>query len=110
MIPEDDDDKIASFIGRGVFNAAQRGFLEISFFFDLNTIETILAVPSVAAKQIFSITKLIKNGVEETAEFAGLIDSNPRDKAPMLYYFTKDWMPGGSMIYKLFNPDSTYKY
>jgi len=91
MLPEDDDDplsKAAHLLAQNSFRVTQRGLLEISFFFDPQSVATILKSPMPSLRFFTDLSKMVKNTVDESRDVL-FGEESPYDKTPRMYYFGK---------------------
>jgi len=109
MLPEDEEsvaNQILKMIAQNSFRMTQRGLLEISFFFDPNSVMTILKSPLPSMRIFADLTKMLGNTWDETWDVI-IGEDNKQDKADKLYYFSKI-VPISSSIVDFFDIFETY--
>ena len=110
MLPEEDDESgiraALNLIAQNSFRVTQRGLLEISFFFDPESVTTILKSPAPSFNFFVNLAKMIDNTVDETRDIIVGEDS-PYDRTPGAYYFSKI-VPIGSSAVDFFDMWDTY--
>jgi len=90
FIPERDEEaltKATRLLAQNTYRVAQRGFLEISFFFDPNSVTTILKSPLPSLRLFTNLYKMVGNTFDES--FDVVFGDEVFDRTPRLYYFSK---------------------
>lgn len=90
FIPEKDEEKLTKamrLLAQNSYRVTQRGYLELSFFFDPNSITTILKSPLPSLRLFTNIYKMIGNTFDES--FDVVFGDEVFDRTPRLYYFSK---------------------
>jgi hypothetical protein len=109
MLPEDDEtaaSRALKIIAQNSFRMTQRGLLEISFFFDPNSVTAILKSPLPSIRIFTDLTKMLSNTFDETRDVI-FGEESVQDKAGKLYYFSKI-VPIGSSAVDFFDIFDTY--
>lgn len=108
MIPDDDKDSIERFWARNAYLAANRGFLELSFFLQPSSVRQILKSPIPSMQLIWDGEALLRNTFSETYEaVSGDIKKN--DKSPWTYYFVTRFTPLGKPVADVFDVYDAFK-
>ena len=90
FIPERDEElltKASRLLAQNSYRVAQRGFLELSFFFDPNSVTTILKSPLPSLRLFTNLYKMVGNTFDES--FDVVFGDEVFDRTPRLYYFSK---------------------
>jgi hypothetical protein len=95
MIPEEEEEgemspmaEIARDLATNAFRVTQRGLLELSFFFNPESIVTILKSPAPSMRTFTDLYRFLENTIDETRDVIFGEDSI-QDKSPRGYYFSK---------------------
>lgn len=108
LMDDDDKDKMQDLLSQNSYMLLNRGFLELSFFFDLNTVKQLSENP-------FPVMKFFTNDIRlATSNFFDELGddiqgvNNKRDKTPYMYYTMNNVTPFNSWV-KFFDFWGTYK-
>lgn len=104
-----DDDEFLKAVTRNSMLMLQRGYLELSFFYDMNTPKTLLSNPIPAMRFVFDAQKAMFNFIDETNSLVRNIEDN-RDHTPYMYYTTTKLLPLGGMLNRVFDPFDNYDH
>lgn len=102
-----DDDEFLKSLARNSMLMLQRGYLELSFFYDMNTPKTLLSNPIPAMRFVFDTQKAMGNFIDETATLVSGIE-DPQDHTPYMYYTSTKLLPFFGMLNKIFDPFDNY--
>lgn len=86
---DDDDDSIQSIMTNNIYHAFNRSFLEISFFFDYDSVKSIIKSPLPVARLVEDLGKIFDNTADETFDLIFGEDS-VNDKTGPFYYTIKN--------------------
>lgn len=91
MIPDEDEEalgKASRLLAQNSYRAAQRGYLELSFFFSFNSAMTILKSPIPSMRLFVNLQKALFNTWDESWDVI-LGEDTRLDRTPRGYYFSK---------------------
>ena len=109
MLPEDEEsvaNQVVKLIAQNSFRMTQRGLLEISFFFDPNSVATILKSPIPSIRFFTDFARMLGNTWDETWDVL-IGEESKHDKTGKLYYFSKI-VPISSSAVDFFDIFDTY--
>jgi len=108
VIPDDDKESVERFWARNAYLAANRGFLELSFFLQPSSVRQILKSPIPSMQLIWDGEALLKNTFGESYEaISG--ESKKNDKTPWTYYFVTRFTPLGKPAADVFDVYDAFK-
>ena len=103
-----DDDEENNILTRYLYRLAVRTKLEMTFWFDPQSVTDIIKSPIPAWRLVTDFQQALTNFWGETAEAVGLVPENNRDQTPYLYYTFKK-MPFGNQVGSLVGFFPTHK-
>lgn len=94
-VPEDDgDNRISRVVMKNLYKSVNRGLLEISFWFDPESVSSFISSPVPAFRTITNLRKLLANTLDVTFDAfleeghpkRAILKKSQKDKKPLFYY------------------------
>jgi len=105
-LPEDEESPVLGLIAQNMFRVTQRSLLELSFFFDPESVTSILKSPVPSFRFFVDLDRMLLNTFDETRDVI-FGENSVQDKANRLYYFSKI-IPISSSAVDFFDIFDTY--
>lgn len=107
MMPDDDKDKISKLIAKNGYMVANRGFLELTFFYSPKSVDQLITSPFTLYGLVNDLSKWTNNTFDESRDL--LVGENSKqDKSPLGYYTVTKFLPFGKPLSQVFDFYDTF--